>query len=153
VVGRRWGDLMVDAVSPVLGHTRCGLRRTGGHPWRRRPCRRGHGSGLVRAQMGLCGTEFLAMAAGERGGGSGAMASGGGSTARRAWLPWLGLWRPSDVPAMWPSDVLAMWPAAGKTPTAMDPASTATRLCLVVAGGSSAPLPPSGSRFGVGRGN
>jgi hypothetical protein len=64
--------------------------------------------------------------------------------ARRAWLPRRGLRRSGDS--------LAIRLAARVTPSAADPASTAVRLCLVVVGGSSVPLPHSGSRFGVGRG-
>jgi hypothetical protein len=33
---------------------------------------------------------------------------------------------------------------SGVTPTAADPASSVARSCLVVAGGSSTPLPPGG---------
>jgi hypothetical protein len=143
VVGGRWGDLMVDAVSPGGRAAVCGgleVIHDGGDSLRAWPWfRAGFGlGGFGRARVAGHGSRRAWW-------GIGATASGGGSTARRAWLPWLGLWRPNDV--------LAIWPAAGMTPTAMDPASTATRLCLVVAGGSSAPLPPGGSRFGVGRGN
>jgi hypothetical protein len=45
----------------------------------------------------------------------------------------------------WPGDGLAMQLAVGVTPMAADPASMAARSCLVVVGGSSAPLPPGGS--------
>jgi hypothetical protein len=54
-------------------------------------------------------------------------------------LPWRGL--------RWPGDVLAMQLAAGVTLTATDPVSTVAWSCLVVAGGSSAPLPPGGSQW------
>jgi hypothetical protein len=60
------------------------------------------------------------------------------STVRRAWLPWQGLWRSGEA--------LTMRPAAGVSPTAADRASTAAWSCLVVVGGSSAPLPPGGSQ-------
>jgi hypothetical protein len=93
---------------------------------------------------GLGGPEFLAMVAGEHGGGSGVAAEDGSSAACRAWLPWRGLRRPGDS--------LVMRLAEGVTLTAADPASTAARSCLVVVGGSSALLPHSGSCFGVGRG-
>jgi hypothetical protein len=51
-----------------------------------------------------------------------------------------------------PGDGLAMLPAAGVTLMAADPVSTAARSCLVVASGSSMPLPSGGSRFGFGGG-
>jgi hypothetical protein len=73
------------------------------------------------------------------GAGSGVAASGGGSAARHAWLPWRGLQRPSD------GSTRRL--AAGVTPMAADPTSTVAWPCLVVVGGSSTPLPPGGSRW------
>jgi hypothetical protein len=66
--------------------------------------------------------------------GSGARPRAAVSAARRAWL----LWRELR---------LASW----ATLMAADPASMAAWSCLVVAGGSSAPLPPGGSRSVLGK--
>ena len=59
---------------------------------------------------------------------------GGASAPAEAWLP------------------AAMRLAAGVTPMAADPASSAARARLVVAGKSSAPIPPGGSRASFGWG-
>jgi hypothetical protein len=78
---------------------------------------------------GLVGVDVVGSMAGSE-----AVTSAGSSAARRAWLPRQGLRRPGDG--------LAVRLAAGVTPMATDPVSTAARSCLVVADGSSAPPPP-----------